>query len=98
MAEPQDISQSEEAQRKRAIEAMLHADGRPPPPKQAFKAPDRPQPQPQAAREQRTMIGALQDMQARDTKEYGDLIQYLRDFAAQKRADLEYFERLIGVK
>ena len=78
-----------------ARDAMLQAPGRPPtPPKQAFKTPERPQQQ----QPMRTVIGALQEMQARDAKEYGDLIQYLRDFAGQKRADLEYFERLIGVK
>ena len=76
-----------EGPRKSAVEAMLRADGRPPP------AP------PRSADDLtggRTIIGALQEMQARDFKDYSDLIQSLKDFAAQKRADLEHFERLLG--
>ena len=46
----------------------------------------------------RTVISAIQDMAARDAKDYADLIQSLRDFAGQKRADLEQFERLLGTK
>ena len=67
------------------LEAMRSADGRPPPARPA-----------EDLAGGRTIIGALQEMQARDFKDYSDLMQSLRDFAAQKRADLEHFERLLG--
>ena len=46
----------------------------------------------------RSMIMALQDMARRDNDDYAELINSLRHFAAQKRADLEAFERLLGTK
>ena len=77
---------------KAALDAMLRADGRPPP---LVRETVRQLQEEQGQRE-RTIIGSLQEMQARDFKDYSDLIQSLRDFAAQKRADLEHFERLLG--
>ena len=81
--------------KKKALEAMLRADGRPPPVRREdehMRAEVRPMPQEAG----KTVIGWLEEVATRDAKAYGDLIQSLRDFAAQKRADLEYFERLLG--
>jgi hypothetical protein len=46
----------------------------------------------------RTVIAALQDIAARDRDDYAQLIESLRRFAQQKRADLEAFEKLMGTK
>ena len=114
-----DAIQSEDAQRKRAIDAMLRAEGRTHPAQAPVGAYVRAQApigvrdpidqaayvraqakEAAAAREAvqspRTVIGMLEEMQARDARDYADLIQSLRDFAGQKRADLEQFERLLG--
>ena len=86
------------ATRKAAVDAMLRADGRSdrsplPTPPGARSLPVRPA---EELASGRTIIGALAEMQARDFKDYSELIQSLRDFAGQKRADLEHFERLLG--
>ena len=82
--------------RAEAIDAMRQADGRPqpagPPPAAA------PGTFPPRAEPTRTIIGALEEFARRDAKDYADFIQSLRDFAGQKRADLEHFERLLGIK
>jgi hypothetical protein len=45
-----------------------------------------------------TLIGTIQDMAARDADDYKSMIESLRTFVEQKRADLDAFERLLGTK
>ena len=98
-AENPDITARKRAE---AIDAMRAADGRPstPSPPVGTQAGRAPPPLGAEPREMipRTLIGSLQEMAARDAKDYADFIQLLRDFAAQRRADLESFERLLGIK
>jgi hypothetical protein len=46
----------------------------------------------------RTVIATLEEIIARDRDDYAQLIESLRRFAQQKRADLEAFEKLMGTK
>jgi hypothetical protein len=46
----------------------------------------------------RTVIATLEDIIARDRSDYAQLIESLRMFVQQKRADLEAFEKLMGTK
>jgi hypothetical protein len=46
----------------------------------------------------RTVIATLEDICARDRDDYARLIESLRMFVQQKRADLEAFEKLMGTK
>jgi hypothetical protein len=50
------------------------------------------------AKQLRTVIATLQDIAARDRDDYAQLIDSLRRFVQQKRADLEAFEKLMGTK
>jgi hypothetical protein len=52
----------------------------------------------QAPTKPRTVIAALEDIIARDRDDYTRLIESLRMFVQQKRADLEAFEKLMGTK
>jgi hypothetical protein len=45
-----------------------------------------------------TLIGTFQDMAARDAADYTSMIESLRTFVEQKRADLDAFEKLVGTK
>jgi hypothetical protein len=55
------------------------------------------QPEPAYPRIQ-TLIGTFQDMAARDAADYTSIIESLRVFVEQKRADLDAFEKLVGTK
>ena len=46
----------------------------------------------------RTMIAALEDWKARDAEEVDQFLALLREFCSHRRANLERFERLMGIK
>jgi hypothetical protein len=90
---------------KEAIAAMRAAPGKPdmkpdgkPPLVEHFRPEGQIRPGEPSYPRVQTLIGTFQDMAARDAADYTSMIESLRVFVEQKRADLDAFEKLVGTK